>query len=392
MSNSAEELLAGESEGLEFKRSTSLLKEAVQTLCAFANHKGGVLYFGVANDGRVVGQTVTDDTLKNITNTVKLNSDPKLYPQVEKLEIEGKACIRVCVEQSPLKPHVAYGRPYIRVGPTTQQLGQEQYRLMLQQRTNGYGFDFQPCPAATLADIDETSVHSFMETANAVRDLNQNLYLPVDQILEKLDLVKHGAISNAAVLLFGKNPARFFSGHYEIKAASFPADTGYDEMTNQHEFTGNLLNTFANTMNFLVNTLRKSYAKGEQEGSERLEFPKAMLREALVNIIAHRDYRVDIKSTIEVRPSSILFYNPAQLFTPTITIDTLKRHHPSRPGNKFIARVLYQMGLFENWGSGTLKIIESARQNSGSEPEFAFENAMFSLKIYRKSDGACIGA
>ena len=111
MNDFHQELANGESEGIEFKRSTSLLKEAIQTLCAFANHKGDVLYFGVADDGKVIGQTVTDDTLKNIANSIKLNTDPKLYPQVEKVEFAGKFCVRVCVEQSPLKPHVAYGIP-----------------------------------------------------------------------------------------------------------------------------------------------------------------------------------------------------------------------------------------------------------------------------------------
>ncbi len=384
-----DEITTGESEGIEFKRSTALLKEAVQTLCAFANHRGGVLYFGVADDGTVVGQTVSDDTLKNIANTVKLNTDPKLYPQVEKIDIAGKSCVRVCIEQSPLKPHVAYGRPYLRVGATTQQLSQDQYQLMLQQRQNGYGFDFQPCPMATLADIDEMSVQQFMETANAVRDFNQNIYLPIDHVLEKLDVLKEGAISNAAVLLFGKQPARLFSGHYEIKVASFLTDTGYDEMTNAHEYTGNLLTIFASAQDFLLNTLRRTYRKGEQMGTERLEFPKAMLREALVNMIVHRDYRIDVKSTIEVRPSSLLFYNPAQLFTPTITLDALRRHHASRPGNKYLAKIFYMMGLFENWGSGTLKIIDNAKQSSGREPDFDFQNGMFSLRIYRRPFNSC---
>lgn len=385
MNNYDQEIAAGESEGMEFKRSTSLLKEAVQTLCGFANHRGGVLYFGIADDGRILGQTVSDDTLKNIANTIKLNTDPKLYPQIEKIDIAGKSCVRVCMEQSPLKPHVAYGRPYLRVGPTTQQLSQDRYQLLLQQRNNGYGFDFQPCPSATMADIDESSVQSFLETANAVRDLNQNLYLPVDQVMEKLDLVKEGVLSNAGVLLFGKQPARFFSGHYEIKAASFPTESDYDEMSNAHEYTGNLLNIFSSVQDFLLTTLRTTYIKGEMTGQEHFEFPKAMLREALVNMIVHRDYRIDVKSTLEVRPSILLFYNPAQLFTPTITLDALRRHHASRPGNKLIAKIFYLMGLFENWGSGTLKIIENAKQSNGKEPDFDFQNGMFRLTVYRKA-------
>ena len=60
------------------------------------------------------------------------------------------------------------------------------------------------------------------------------------QVLEKLDLVKEGTVSNAAVLLFGKQPARFFAGHYEIKVASFLSDSGYDSMLNDQEYSGNL--------------------------------------------------------------------------------------------------------------------------------------------------------
>ena len=146
---------------------------------------------------------------------------------------------------------------------------------------------------------------------------------------------------------------------------------------------GNLLKVFADAQGFLLNSLHKSYVKDEQAGTEHFEFPRAMLREALVNLIIHRDYRMDVKSTIEVRPSFIRFYNPAQLFSPTITLDALKRHHPSRPGNKLLAKIFYMMGLFENWGSGTLKIIEAAKQISKREPDFDFQDGMFSLKIYR---------
>ena len=65
-------------------------------------------------------------------------------------------------------------------------------------------------------------------------------------------------------------------------------------MLNEHEYSGNLLEIFWNAENFLLNSLRKSYVKGKESGVEHFEFPRAMLREALVNLIVHRDYRVDV--------------------------------------------------------------------------------------------------
>ena len=58
-------------------------------------------------------------------------------------------------------------------------------------------------------------------------------------------------------------------------------------------------------------------------------------------MIVHRDYRQSIKSTVEVRPASVSFYNPAHLFGPAITIKNLTKRHPSRPGNKLIAKIFY---------------------------------------------------
>jgi len=124
----------GESETIEFKKSTSLIREGIESICAFANHRGGYLIFGIDDNGKIIGQQVADDTIRNIANAVKLNTDPKLYPSVEKIKLEEKACILVIIEESPLKPHLAYGRAYLRAGSTNQKLDREQYEYMLQKR------------------------------------------------------------------------------------------------------------------------------------------------------------------------------------------------------------------------------------------------------------------
>jgi len=379
-------ILKGESEITEFKKSTSSLREGIESLCAFANHKGGYLIFGVEDNGEIIGQQVSDDTLKNIANAVKLNTEPKLYPQVEKIELKNKTCILVTVEESPLKPHLAYGRAFLRVGTTNQRLDREQYEYMLQQRSNGYGFDYQIEKKATLNDIDPDPVYQFLEIANTARDINQNMLLPMDIILQNLELMKDTGITRAALLLFGKNPRKFFPHHYEIKCGHFASDEGYDEISNDKEFNRNLIENFHLSLGFVKDSIKKRAIKVKNniQRLEEWEFPLAVIREALVNMIVHRDYRQDIKSTVEVRPSFISFYNPAQLFRPTITIKRLKQIHPSRPGNKLIAKIFYLMGVFENWGGGTLKIISETIKAGKPAPEFFYKDGMFRLELYRE--------
>ena len=79
----------GEGETLEFKRSTDLLNEAVQTLCAMANRSGGTVIFGINDNGSTAGQQVSDDTLRAISQAVQLNTEPRLYPTIEKIDIDG---------------------------------------------------------------------------------------------------------------------------------------------------------------------------------------------------------------------------------------------------------------------------------------------------------------
>lgn len=376
-------LVQGESDTVEFKKSTGLIKEIVETLCAFANTHGGDLLIGVTDDARVLGQQVSDDTLKHVANEIKLNTDPKLYPTVRKVILDNRTCLLISIEDSPLKPHLAYGRPYVRVGASNQRLDREMYAYMLEQRYNGYGFDHLPLPEAGIEDIDTDLLYRVVETANTARNANINAMLPPETILQHLDFVRQDSLTKAAVLLFGKRPQRYFPHHFEIKCGLFADDTRFDNVLNDKEFATNLLDNFLFAYNFVTDALTVRSEIINEQRVDTLEFPSSVIREAIVNMIVHRDYRIDIKSTIEIRPNRVTLTNPAHLFSPAITIEKLKRHHVSRTGNKLIAKIFYMLGYFENWGSGTLKIAEETCNAGKPEPEFSFEDGIFRLTLFR---------
>jgi len=111
-----------ETETIEFKKSTAELKEAVISIAAMLNkHSRAEVYFGIVDDGTVLGQMTGRDTVRDVTQTVVDNIEPKVFPKVELRQIDGKNCI-VVEAQGNNSPYFAYGRAYIRVGESDKAL------------------------------------------------------------------------------------------------------------------------------------------------------------------------------------------------------------------------------------------------------------------------------
>jgi ATP-dependent DNA helicase RecG len=111
-----------ESETIEFKKTTSELKEAVISMAAMINKQGyGVVYFGISDSGTVYGQMAGHETLQVVSQAFVDNIDPKIYPTIEVLKIDGKDCI-VVKAKGINSPYFAYGRAYIRVGESDKRL------------------------------------------------------------------------------------------------------------------------------------------------------------------------------------------------------------------------------------------------------------------------------
>ena len=104
-----------ESEVMEFKKTTSELKEAIVSIVSILNkHQSGKLYFGIKDNGEIVGQDVSSKTLREVSKTISENIEPKIYPTVNKIKLDDKECILVEFEGDDI-PYLAFGRAYMRV-------------------------------------------------------------------------------------------------------------------------------------------------------------------------------------------------------------------------------------------------------------------------------------
>jgi len=115
-------MIMKETETTEFKKSTAELKSGVVSISAILNKHGkGELYFGIKDDGTVVGQTIGRNTIKDVTQTIVDNIEPKIYPEITVKKVKGKECVLVEFHGSHT-PYFAYARAYMRVGESDKQM------------------------------------------------------------------------------------------------------------------------------------------------------------------------------------------------------------------------------------------------------------------------------
>ncbi len=113
------------------------------------------------------------------------------------------------------------------------------------------------------------------------------------------------------------------------------------------------------------------------------EYPLDAIREAFLNSIIHRDYlNSGVQTQIKITENQIWFYNPGGLFG-GLTIDDLKRTHPSKPRNPLIADIFSKAGLVEVFGSGIKRMMNSLHDANLYEPDFKEEFGGFSLYMLK---------
>src|SRR3989338_5461760 len=233
-----EKIKLKESETIELKKSTSELKEALVSISAILNkHQKGEIYFGVKNDGTVAGQDVSERTIREISKAISDSIEPKIYPKVSKLELDGKSCIWVEFSGEETQ-YYAYGRYYIRVGDENRLLSaKELENFILKKNRDKLRWDNQVCKNAALDDIDNNAINKFVELTNDSKRINISNENK-EKILKNLNLIKDNQLTNAAILLFGKKPSKFFNNAV-IKCGRFRGVTK-EEFIDMKDFEGNL--------------------------------------------------------------------------------------------------------------------------------------------------------
>jgi ATP-dependent DNA helicase RecG len=270
------------------------------------------------------------------------------------------------------------GRYFKRVGSSNRRMTEDDLtRAVL--GSVGMTWDEMVDTRATLGDLEPGQMQHFRRLCN----LKGRRPFPPDEedfaVLEKLGLLQEGKVSRAAVLLFGKNPQRFYP-QARVRIGRFRTEA---LIVDDREIVGTLFDQVEAVMGYFRERLQTRFAFREVAARDVIwEYPLEALREAIINAVCHRDYLDNGHVQVRWHDNRIAFVNPGGLPEP-LRVEDLKREHRSVLRNRKVAEILFYAGFIEQWGSGTLRMIQECVDAGLPEPEFEERQAALWVTFHK---------
>lgn len=356
-------------------------KVLAETLVAFANSDGGTILIGVDEEGQATGRVYADEVEMALHAAVR-----KCRPPVETRWHEATAgqelAFAIVVNRSPELHSLADGRVLVRAGPENRPLSGDEIRQLAATKSTG-DFEGEIAPGAQREDFDEEVVEEFVRKWEDRQ--HREWTGSVDELLLEVGAIdEEGIPTIGGVLLFAANPQAFLpqSGLTFVKFVGREprGDDGQPGYGRREEIGGPLARIIQRAWEVVGEEMRTGAVVTDLEREERTEYPVAAVREALVNAVAHRDYRLGGRR-IEVR----MFSDRMEVTSPGglpgfITVDNIVDEHFSR--NPRIVSGLYQWGYIEELGLGVDLMIDEMIRAGHPPPNFKDTPYSFTVTLY----------
>ena len=367
-----------ESETIELKKTTTLLKEAVISLCAMLNkHNHGTVYFGIKDDGTVCGQDIGRKTTSDISHEIRLQLKPTPSIEISTESIEGKDVIKVETNGSDT-PYSAYGRYYLRVNDSDTYMDTNTLQKFFENKNKTYSRWEEESTRYGIDMADEDLLIQYIRDANETGRLNY-IYRNPAEALRKLNLVNEdGFLNNAGYFLFGND------GPVLLKEVIYPTDVR-TSFTDLKQFRGNILECINEGMKYIQNNI---HYQSEIIGTKRVETPEIPIeavREIIVNSFAHCRYQKGDYNEITITRSAVRIYNPGSILNNADPADFASGKIGSKIRNPLIASALFKNGLIDAFGTGFDRTFRLCAENEVTY-EFNNDEYGFTFIFKRKTE------
>ena len=335
------------------------------------------MLIGISDNGMVKGIQLGKESQKNWANQISQSTEPRVVPEIEVSELDGKSVVAVKIKEHPIKPISLKGRCFKRVGNSNRIITSQEIAQMHLHST-GMSWDKLPARDAQINDIDSEKVKRYIKISKETGRRKIGDGEDPIQVLEKLDLLKDGIPTWAAILLFRKDPHRFMS-QAAIHCGRFKEET---IVIDDRMIEGTIIEQIDEAMDFIRKNINVEFVMTTRPEREQVwDYPLEALREAVINAVCHRDYTISSNVEIRIFDDRLVVWSPGGLPL-GITLEDLYKPHSSELRNKGIAEIFYDMKLIEQWGSGIDKMREGCLTVGLPEP--VFEEYQGFRVIFRK--------
>lgn len=386
-----DEILQGESSSVEFKeRLPEKSSKYMKTVVAFANGRGGRIYFGVRDeDHAIVGIPAENlfPTMDAITTAISDSCEPTIFPDVSSITIDEKHVIVVDIQPGRQRPYYLKSKGitngvYVRVSGTTRIADRSYIQELLLEDSHRF-YDQLPADYEVTEEEIQQLCQSLQQTAmqNAadksrsvdVRPVTTNTLLSWGVLVEQ---DKHLRPTHAFSMLSGNE--RYFS--MKVQCGVFRGTTRA-LLVSRQEFSGPVQQQVRDAYEYVLSKLGiRTEIKGLYR-QDTYEFPKESLREAIVNAVVHRSYIELANITIFLYDDRLEITSPGGLLQ-TVTIKRMKEGY-SKIRNRALTYAFIYMNLIDQYGSGIPRILEEFRQSGLHEPEFIDMESDFRIVFKR---------
>ena len=370
----------GEDSFTEFKEEKAHSNDLAAEIVAFANTEGGKILLGISDKKEIKGVTNPDKEMLRVENISRNNCEPPLTVNIEKIKINKEIVLCIYIPKGPERPYrTNRGVYYIRSSSGKRQATREEL-LRLYQATRSIHYDELPVPATSIDELDIRYFRRFFERFYQTR-IDENLDL--NKLLENMKILtrqdKKLVFTVGGYLLFGLNQQKEIP-FCKITIAKFEGNK-IGEKFEKKDLEGNLeeqIKAADTVLNLYLKT--RVNIKGF-ENELKPEIPKEVLREVVVNAVAHRDYHITSQIRIFIFDNRLEIMSPGKLPN-GITLENIKLGvHSER--NPLIVSYLAKMGYMTQIGTGIVRMTRLLKEHTGKEPEFEERGQEFVVRIWR---------
>ncbi len=361
-------LKRGASQTVEMMAEPSV-EALAETLVAFANGDGGTILVGVDRRGQV-NMDLLPEEVEDTLRLALVRTRPIVRTEWHMEQTGQGAIVAIHVPRSTELHSLDDGRVLIRAGTENRPLSGEEIRQLAATKSSG-DFESEPVVGASREDLDPALIEEYRQHWEEKQ--RRSWLGTVEELLRAAGAITEDGIPTVAgLLLFGKEPQHFLPqaelDFVRFKGTDPRGPEGLPGYGRREKIRGPLPRLLERAWQVVIQEMRVEAVVRGLQREERPEYPPFAVREALVNAVAHRDYRLSGRR-IEVR----MFDDRLEVTSPGglpgyITLDNIVEEHFSR--NPRIVNGLYHWGYIEELGLGIDRMIEDMLAAGHPKPEF----------------------